>query len=77
MDFGKEAANLSVEGSLGCRHDDQGVPLLSTSRASALKLALCLSVNPTPSSQAWRHGHRGPRGGGKMGWRCGSVVVLT
>ena len=27
--LGKEAANLSVEGSLGCRHEDQGVPLLS------------------------------------------------
>ena len=29
VDLGKEAANLSVEGSLGCRNDDQGVPLLS------------------------------------------------
>jgi len=81
VDLGKEAANLSVEGSLGCSTKTKVCPCshpsLSTSRASALKLVLCLSLSPSlfTGMAAWTQRYSWRWVDGMEVWQCGGIDI--
>ena len=82
MHLGKEAANLSVEGSLGCRHEDQGVPLLSpfSLNLEGIGAQTCtLSVSPSHSlfigMAAWTQRSSWSWADGMEVWQCGGIDI--